>query len=286
MAPSTPALLRPALAPATVAITLTALVAVGHQAPAEPDLVPVHHSPSATEATAGARTVGTGQERRRMVAYTVRPGDTATGIATRFHAWTAELLGRNGLTARSPLYVGQRLRVPVVPPALRAGAPTTKAKTKSPKPGPSGTAKTQRTRWHADPHRNRVARAIVATSRKYRVNPHLALAVSWQESGWHMRRTSSAGAIGAMQVLPTTGTWMTLYVGRPLALRRLADNVAAGVMLLRVLADNTSTRPARLGAYYQGLGAVRRYGLYAETERYVANVLAIKQRLDAGRPPA
>jgi hypothetical protein len=41
-----------------------------------------------------------------------------------------------------------------------------------------------------------------------------------------------------------------------------------------------------VGAYYQGLGAVRRHGLYDDTRAYVDNVLAIKHRLEAGRPPA
>ena len=36
--------------------------------------------------------------------YTVRPGDTATGLAVRFHAWTAELISHNhlGSSAHAP----------------------------------------------------------------------------------------------------------------------------------------------------------------------------------------
>jgi hypothetical protein len=41
-----------------------------------------------------------------------------------------------------------------------------------------------------------------------------------------------------------------------------------------------------VGAYYQGLGALQEHGLYGETKAYVANVLAIKERLEDGRPPA
>ena len=97
---------------------------------------------------------------------------------------------------------------------------------------------------------------------------------------------STAGAIGAMQVLPATGAWMSLYEGRRLRLHRLADNATAGVRLLSVLHQQTSTRRRAVGAYYQGLGAVHEHGLYRETRAYVRNVLAIRHRLEAGGPPA
>ena len=127
---------------------------------------------------------------------------------------------------------------------------------------------------------------IVDTARRHGVPPKLALAVSWQESGWQMHRTSSAHAIGAMQVLPATGAWMSLYAGRPLKLRHTRDNVLAGVLLLGVLDDQTRSRRHQVAAYYQGLGAVREHGLYGETKRYVRNVRAIHQRLQRGLPPA
>ncbi len=51
-------------------------------------------------------------------------------------------------------------------------------------------------------------RVVVRIARQHGVDPHLALAVAWQESGWQQRRISSAGAIGVMQVLPGTARWM------------------------------------------------------------------------------
>jgi hypothetical protein len=89
-----------------------------------------------------------------------------------------------------------------------------------------------------------------------------------------------------MQVLPSTGEWMSLYAGRPLHLRRLGDNATAGATLLHVLVRETPTSRRAIGAYYQGLGAVREHGLYRDTRAYVANVTAIRARLEAGRPPA
>jgi LysM repeat protein len=241
--------------------------------------------------------VGHGKDRRRIVRYVVRRGDTAIGLAVRFHAWTDELLALNHLTYRSRLEVGQHLRIPVVPAELRDEKP--------PKPKHHKHKhhkhrhhkhkhhkhrhhkhKHHKHRHHRDPSRAHVAHVIARTAQRYGVDPELALAVSWQEAGWQMHHVSGAGAIGAMQVLPTTGTWMSLYVGRRLHLHRLHDNAAAGVMLLRVLRGQTITLRRQIGAYYQGLGAVRAYGLYPETRHYVENVLAIKRRLERGRPPA
>jgi transglycosylase-like protein with SLT domain/LysM domain-containing protein len=227
---------------------------------------------------------------RRILDHRVQPGETVTGLAVRYHAWTAELIAHNHLGASGGIRVGQHLEIPVVLSALphhqsahhhaaqhHSAQPHSAQHHSAPQhtqpaPAPPGTATVRRT----------VARTAV----RHGVDPQLALAVSWQESGWQMGRRSDAGAIGAMQVLPGTGAWMSLYEGRRLHLHRLADNATAGVRLLRVLGDETGSRRHLVGAYYQGLGAVRSHGLYGETRHYVANVLAIKGRLEAGRPPA
>jgi len=230
---------------------------------------------------------------RRITPYTVKSGDTATGLAVRFHAWTAELISHNHLGRRGSLQVGQRIKIPVVLAALpknkrhpkkhKAHHPTKKHH------APAKQTKTKKQKKkHAlpDPSRATVRRVVVRTARRHGVDPHLALAICWQESGWQMDRVSSAHAIGAMQVLPATGAWMSMYAGRRLHIRRLHDNVLAGVILLDVLDDLTRTRRRMIGAYYQGLGAVREHGLYSETRRYVRNVLAIEHRLERGLPPS
>ena len=209
---------------------------------------------------------------RHIKHYTVRPGDTATGLAVRFHAWTAELIAHNHLGPGAGLAVGDQIEVPVVTAAV---ARHDRARPTRARPGTT-----------VDLSRQRVRRAIVQVSHQRGVDPQLSLAVSWQEAGWRMHHVSSAGAVGAMQVLPSTAKWMELYVGRDLHPRKLRDNVATGVTLLDVLAAETVSRARQVGAYYQGLGAVRRHGLYDDTRAYVDNVMAIKHRLEAGRPPA
>ena len=223
---------------------------------------------------------------RRLVSYVVRPGDTASGLAVRFHAWTAELVAHNHLGAGGTLRVGQRIEIPVVTKGgAKGGKKDGGKKDDGKKDGGKKGGRT--TMWqHPDRDREKVRRVIAGTARHHDVDPQLALAIAWQESGWQMGVVSGANAIGAMQVLPSTARWMEHYAGRPLRLRKLGDNAKAGVLLLRVLSQHTHRRTHKIGAYYQGLGAVREHGLYAETRTYVANVVAIKNRLEDGRPPS
>ena len=210
---------------------------------------------------------GSGSDARRLVEHRVRPGETVTGLAVRFRAWTDEVIARNHLGRDARLDVGQRLVIPVVVSAI---------------PRQHHTHHTH----HAHHARSAVRRVVARTAAAHGVDPQLALAVAWQESGWRMGPRSDAGAIGAMQVLPSTGAWMSLYEGRRLRLHRLHDNVTAGVRLLDVLLDETTRTRRAVAAYYQGLGAVREHGIYGESRPYVRTVLAIRDRLEAGRPPA
>lgn len=211
---------------------------------------------------------------RTLVSYVVKSGDTASGLAVRFHAWTAEIVSHNHLDGAGGLRVGERIEIPVV----KAGSGTGGDQ--------GGKDRTTKMWQHPDRDREKVRRVIAGAARNHGVDPQLALAISWQESGWQMGVVSGAHAIGAMQVLPSTARWMEHYAGRPLDLRTLGDNAQAGVLLLRVLARHTHRRTHKIGAYYQGLGAVQRHGLYEETKTYVANVEAIKRRLEDGRSPS
>jgi LysM repeat protein len=241
-----------------------------------------------------------GHPGRRVVRHRVRPGDTATGLAVRFHAWTRELRAINHLGRSGTLYVGRVVRIPVVVSAARrhhairhhtqkhhAQKHNTARKLHPNKHRAGHPAKRRHAKpWHGTgATRAQVRRVVVRTARRHGVAPRLALAIAWQESGWQQRRTSSAGAIGVMQVLPGTGRWMSLYVHRRLNIYSLRDNVTAGVVLLRVLRGQTTWRRS-IGAYYQGLGAVQRHGFYPSTRRYVRNVVALQRRLDRGWDPA
>ena len=250
---------------------------------------------------------------RKIKKYRVRPGDTPGSIAVRYHAWTAQLIAMNHT---STLYVGQVIRIPVVVKAARKctrhrhhhtgfladnrdrghtkhGAkhhgkpPKRPNKPTKPKPskGPHAHRHPDHGWVHAHASRAEVRHVIARKARRVGVNPRLALAIAWQEAGWQHKRVSSAGALGAMQVMPGTGRWMSSYLGRDLNLRNLHDNVSAGVVLIKLLREQAGPKHAIAG-YYQGLAGVRRYGMYDSTKRYVSNVLAIKKALKRGWNPA
>ncbi|MDQ1709058.1 MAG: peptidoglycan DL-endopeptidase LytF, partial [Frankiaceae bacterium] len=138
----------------------------------------------------------------------------------------------------------------------------------------------------AVPHavaRSKVKRLIRAEAKRAGVNVNLALALAYQESGFQQDIVSSAGAIGAMQVMPETGRWVSVnIVGRPLDLANIDDNVVAGVRFLAVLLRMTGKPPAALAGYYQGLASVERNGAYDDTKSYVRNVLSLQRRFARG----
>ena len=85
-----------------------------------------------------------------------------------------------------------------------------------------------------------------STSAKWGLDPRLALAISWQESGWNMREVSGVDAIGAMQVMPATGTFIANdVVNRPFDLYDAQDNITAGVALLSLLTHEASSTRRR-----------------------------------------
>ncbi|MDN5896614.1 MAG: transglycosylase SLT domain-containing protein [Nocardioides sp.] len=206
---------------------------------------------------------------RKLIEHTVRPGETATALAVKYHAWTDEVISWNHLSGNARLHVGQKIEIPVVLAAL-----------------PKSEKKNKKKHGVSNSSREQIRRSIVRTAQEHGVGANLALAVSWQEAGWQMHHVSSAHAIGAMQVLPSTGKWMSLYADHRLRLHKPEDNILAGVLLLKHLGDETRSTRRQIAAYYQGLGAVREHGLYDDSKQYVRNVQAIRRRLKQGFPPA
>ncbi|MEX2644865.1 MAG: peptidoglycan-binding protein [Gaiellaceae bacterium] len=123
-------------------------------------------------------------------------------------------------------------------------------------------------------------RALVdRTARRYGVDPSLARALAWMESGYQTDLTSSAGAWGVMQLIPATWDFVeTVLLGRDVP-RTAAGNVEAGVVLLRhLLRRFGGDERLALAAWYQGEHAVRKHGVYRESEQFVASVLALRRR--------
>lgn len=115
---------------------------------------------------------------------------------------------------------------------------------------------------------------------RYRVDTRLVRALGWMESGYQPQLTSSAGAWGVMQILPSTWEFaQSVLVGRRVP-RTMAGNVRVGVLYLRhLLGEFRGSERLALAAWYQGARAVRRHGVYPVTRAFVADVLALKRRV-------
>jgi uncharacterized protein YvpB/LysM repeat protein len=71
--------------------------------------------PAADRASGGSPAPGTGTA-SQVIEYTVRPGDTWSGLAGKFYGDQSrypEILAFNNLSAGAPLYAGLKLRIPV-----------------------------------------------------------------------------------------------------------------------------------------------------------------------------
>jgi soluble lytic murein transglycosylase-like protein len=118
---------------------------------------------------------------------------------------------------------------------------------------------------------------IRTASRRYDVDERLVRAVVAAESGSDARAVSPVGAMGLMQLMPSTASEL-----------RVADafdpeqNLDGGVRYLRGLLDRFPGRPdLALAAYNAGPAAVERHGgmpPFSETRAYVRRVLDLAGR--------
>ena len=200
--------------------------------------------------------------------YTIRPGDSLSAIAATARVPMSAIAAMNGLDPNGVLLAGTEIKLPTGSPAPAGASQPAPATTRVPQAAPYASS-------------GRVTSSdIAAVAGRNGVPASLASAIAWQESGFNNAMVSSANARGVMQVLPGTWDW----VQQNLALRKLdpanpIDNVGAGVLYLGRLLRETGGDPAMAAAgYYQGLASVRRIGMLPETQRYVANVLALRGR--------
>jgi soluble lytic murein transglycosylase-like protein len=194
-------------------------------------------------------------------AYTVQPGDTLSEVAREHGTSVEALAAENGIEDPDHLVAGTSLEVP------EAGATADDAAA-----GAEPVA--------AVPAAHDVEALLEEAARAHGFSPRFVKALAWQESGWSQGVVSSAGAIGIMQVMPTTGDHVADHIlGRDLDLDDPWDNVAAGVAYLDHLWQRTGGDVEEtLAGYYQGLASVEEHGRFDDTERYIDNVLALRDR--------
>lgn len=184
--------------------------------------------------------------REARLTHRVRSGESFFSISQRYHVSPWRVARVNRVSLMTTIVPGQRLTLPRGAYVGESSADV----------GPDAVRATL-DRWSA----------------AYRVDPKLARAVAWMESGFQQDVISSAGAIGVMQLLPESWQWVDEALIGTVTPRTYDGNIRAGVRLLRWQLDEFEgdVRLA-LAGYYQGARAVRERGLFEDTKQYVSVV--------------
>lgn len=213
--------------------------------------------------------------------YTVSAGDTVSGLAARWGTTVAAVIQSNSLRPSGLIYIGQRLTVPAVATSAPAAVTTTPLvpSTFLGRTYPTATVSAANANKatllaRGVPSRAAMQATVVEVARAMGVDPALAQAHAFQESGFNHASVSPANAIGTMQVIPSSGQWASDLVGRDLDLLDPYDNVVAGVAIIRQLQRTSPDLDSGIAGYYQGAGSVSRHGMFADTKSYVAAVRA------------
>lgn len=117
------------------------------------------------------------------------------------------------------------------------------------------------------------------------LNPAWVSALICAESSFDPAANSSKGAIGLMQIMPSTGEWVAEKIGmEAFDLYRPEDNITIGCVYLRMLLDQYDSDYLALCAYNAGEGRVDdwlaksktaeefRSLLYEETSKYCTKI--------------
>ncbi len=132
--------------------------------------------------------------------------------------------------------------------------------------------------WHSTKlHLQEFSDVIKFASQKYEVDPALVRAVIHAESGFNAMARSRKGAIGLMQLMPSTARVVGVSDARV-----PEYNIRGGVQYLStLLAQFKGNVKLATAAYNAGPAAVEKYGgipPYAETQAYVERVGILHQR--------
>ncbi len=177
-----------------------------------------------------------------------------------------KLLLHRGALPRQPLALARRNRLKltnVIVPNQRLALPKGARLTAPAAAGPPAS-------------RDAVRSAIDYWSRVYGVDPALARALAWMESGFQQDVVSNVGAIGVMQLLPETWEFVDvvlLGVSTPRTYQGTSGQVFA------ISGGSSTSSAATVGSRSRGGTRVRgrfaRRGLFDDTKEFVRIVLTL-----------
>ena len=123
----------------------------------------------------------------------------------------------------------------------------------------------------------RYSNIINAEAARFNVDTRLVYAVIWTESKFDSSAVSHAGAVGLMQLLPSTAKWCAEKLGEDFSEERLFDpafNIRLGVFYLSYLINKHGVETA-IAAYNAGEGNIKKWAgeiRYRETRDYIRRV--------------
>lgn len=245
--------------------------------------------PTGTSSAASTATATT-----RSGSHTVAAGDTVWSIAQKHGTTVQAIVSANSLGADALIREGQTLTVPGATTTATTSTATSSGTTSSSSSNlvggtflgrsypatvvASANANKATLLSIGVPSKAEMQAKVASIASQMGVDPSLAQAIAFQESGFDHSSVSPANAIGVMQVIPSSGEWASRLVGRNLNLLDPDDNVVAGVAILRQLLASSSDTSTAIASYYQGQGSVRANGMFSDTRRYVANVQTLTAR--------
>jgi N-acetylmuramoyl-L-alanine amidase len=220
--------------------------------------------------------------------YVVQPGDSLWAISQANGLTVAQLAAANGMNENDLLLIGRDLLIPSNDPQAAASqsAPTASAtdggaanpwtfcSTFSEQGGPWGVLPDL---LQQSPDRLSLQPLFMKWANYYNLSLPLLEAIAWEESGWQQGVVSSAGAVGTGQLMPDTASFISgTLIGMPLNINSVSDNIRMSAAFLAYLAGvEGNDRCSTIAAYYEGPLNLSEYGVFPETQTYVASVEAL-----------
>lgn len=237
---------------------------------------------------AGAAAYSTGHS------YVVKAGDSLWAIARANGISVNQLAAANNMKVTNLILIGSQLQIPA----------TGQATASSTAPGTSGAPSQTQNPWsfcsnmtsnapagswgvlpdllRQSPNRLALQPLFIKWANHYNLSLPLLEAIAWQESGWQQGVVSSVGAIGTGQIMPGTASFISgTLIGLPMNINSVNDNIRMSAAFLHYLADvEGNNRCETIAAYYEGPLNLQKYGIFPDTQSYVASVEALIPRFE------